>query len=89
MVRHWLIVFIPGFIAVALLMVSTVRFAKPQTIVLQKIQGFKLILLLLLCVALLVIFFNYIHFIAIGLLLLYVFSGLMSVVIQFIQDHKY
>lgn len=82
-------IFVPIFIVTALLMVSTVRFAKPQSYIFKKIYGFKLLLVMLLVIILGVIAHKYILLILMGLIGLYIISGLVSFVIQFIQDNKY
>ncbi|MGL4368894.1 MAG: CDP-alcohol phosphatidyltransferase family protein, partial [Spirochaetota bacterium] len=82
-------IFIPVYIIVALLMVSTVKFSKPQSFIFKKIHGIQMIVLLLVVVAIGVVFYKYIMFMIIGLIALYIMSGLISFVIQFMQDHKY
>ncbi len=82
-------IFVPVYVFVGLLMVSTVKFSKPQSYILSNIHGIKLVVLALVIVAAGIIFHKYILFICIGLLGLYIVSGLISFVIQFIQDHKY
>jgi len=88
-IRSHQLIFIPGFIIVALLMVSTVRFSKPQARAFKKIHGVKLILLLLLIIALSILLRKWLLFIFIGLILIYIFTGLYSFLIQFIQDRRY
>ena len=79
-------VFAVGFVITALLMVSTIRFTKPQASTMKNITGIKLVLLVVF-IALLVKFFKkWTVFIIIGI---YIISGLLSFIIQFIQDHKY
>ncbi|HEY1406354.1 MAG TPA: CDP-diacylglycerol--serine O-phosphatidyltransferase [Spirochaetota bacterium] len=82
-------IFVPIYVFLGLLMVSTVRFSKPQSYILSKIHGIKLVILALIIVVLSVIFHKYILLVFIGLIGLYIVSGLISFVIQFIQDHKY
>ena len=88
-IRSHLLIFVPAFIAVALLMVSTVKFSKPQANALKKIHGLKLILLIVLFVLLSITLRKWLLFIFIGLILIYIFTGLYSFLIQFIQDRKY
>ena len=82
-------IFAPAFIIVALLMVSTVKFSKPQSYIFKKIHGIQLIVLVAIIIAIGVVFHRYILFMIIGLIVLYIITGLVSFVIQFIQDHKY
>jgi CDP-diacylglycerol--serine O-phosphatidyltransferase len=83
------IIFVPAYVITALLMVSTVKFSKPQSYIFKKIHGIQLILLILVIITLCVVFRRYIMIIIIGLLALYIMSGIVSFVIQFMQDHKY
>lgn len=78
------IVFSICFVVVALLMVSTVKYSKPQeTITITKIK----IAIFLVFVAILVFLFKqWAVFIIIGL---YILSGIVSFIIQLIQDHRY
>jgi CDP-diacylglycerol---serine O-phosphatidyltransferase len=81
-----LVLFILLFLIIGLLMVSTVRYTKANSYLLKNIHGIKLIIFLIL-IALTVIFFKkWTVFIFISL---YIISGLLSFVIQFIQEHKY
>lgn len=82
-------IFVPVYIVTALLMVSTVKFSKPQSYIFKKIHGVQVVVLALILIALTVILHRFILFIIIGLIVLYIISGLISFVIQFIQDHKY
>ena len=88
-IRNHLLIFVPAFIAVALLMVSTVKFSKPQAKAFNKIHGLKLVLLIALIVLLSIILRKWLIFISIGLILIYIFTGLYSFLIQFIQDRRY
>jgi CDP-diacylglycerol--serine O-phosphatidyltransferase len=88
-IRSHLLIFVPAFIAVALLMVSTIKFPKPQARALKKIHGLKLILLIVLIVLLSIILRKWLLFILTGLILIYIFTGLYSFLIQFIQDRRY
>ena len=88
-IRSHLLIFVPAFIAVALLMVSTVKFSKPQAKARNKIHGLKLVLLIVLIVLLSIILRKWLIFISIGLILIYIFTGLYSFLIQFIQDRRY
>ena len=82
-------IFVPIYIFLGLLMVSTVKFAKPQSYLFKKIHGVKLVMLAVVILALGIIFHKYIILISIGLIGLYIVAGLISVLIQFIQDNKY
>jgi CDP-diacylglycerol--serine O-phosphatidyltransferase len=88
-IRSHLLIFVPAFIAVALLMVSTVKFSKPQAKALNKFHGLKLVLLIVLIVLLSIVLRKWLIFISIGLILIYIFTGLYSFLIQFIQDRRY
>ena len=74
------------FCVVGLLMVSTVGYSKPQAALLKNLQGVKLALLVVLLVVLLVLFKLWVIFLAMGV---YVISGLLGWVIQFIEDRRY
>jgi CDP-diacylglycerol--serine O-phosphatidyltransferase len=83
------VLFVTAYIITALLMVSTVKFSKPQSYIFKKIHGVQLVLLAIILIALAVVFHKIMLFVIIGLIALYIISGLISFVIQFIQDHKY
>lgn len=80
------IIFSIAFVVTALLMVSTIRFTKPQASTMKNITGIKLVLLAVFITLLVIFFKQWTVFIIIGL---YIMSGLVSFIIQFIQDHKY
>ncbi len=80
------VIFAILFVVVALLMVSTVRYSKPQESFLKNLNGIKLIIFILVIVLLIFFFKTWSIFIVIAL---YILSGLLSFIIQFIQDHKY
>lgn len=84
-----LFVFVPLFVLVALLMVSTLKFSKVQIQLFKRIQGIKLILLILLLLLIMFLFRKWILFIMLGFLGLYIISGLTSFVIQYMQENKY
>jgi CDP-diacylglycerol--serine O-phosphatidyltransferase len=88
-IRSHLPIFVPAFIAVALLMGSTVKFSKPQAKELKKFHGLKLILLIVFIVLLSIMLRKWLLFIFIGLILIYIFTGLYSFLIQFIQERRY
>ncbi len=70
------------FAATALLMVSTIRYSKPQAVLLEKLRGFKLIL----SIILLIMFFFFLQKWALVIIIaLYLISGLVSFVIHLIQ----
>lgn len=70
------------FIFIALLMVSTIQYSKPQATFLKSLRGVRLILAILLIVAVIVFFKKWAMVI---FLLLYLISGLVSFVIHLIQ----
>jgi CDP-diacylglycerol---serine O-phosphatidyltransferase len=74
------------FVIIGLLMVSTVRYFKPTPSIIKNIHGIKLILFAI-AIILLIIFFK--QWILLIIISLYVISGLLSFIIQFIQEHKY
>ncbi len=74
------------FIIIALLMVSTVRYSKPQPSFFKNLNGIKLIIFIVGIALLLIFFKKWSVFIVISL---YILSGIYSFIIQFIQDHKY
>lgn len=73
-----------GFLG--LLMVSTVRYSKPNSYIFKYIHGIKIIIFIFI-LALIVIFFK--KWTVFIFILLYVISGILSFSIQYIQDHKY
>lgn len=89
LIQKYLPVFAVFFVVVALLMVSTVKFSKPQVKVLKKLHGIKLILLILIVVGISIILKKWLPYISIGLIVIYIFSGLYSFLIQLIQDKRY
>jgi len=75
------------FSLVGFLMVSTVRYSKPQPpFILKHLHGFKLSGLVVLFVLLLLLFKFWVIFLFIGL---YILSGLLTFVIHYIEDHRY
>jgi CDP-diacylglycerol---serine O-phosphatidyltransferase len=82
-------IFVPGFIIVGLLMVSTFKFSKPQAIILGRIHGIQLVILTLIIIAIGILIRKYILFVIMGVIALYIITGLITFIIQFIQDHKY
>lgn len=74
------------FVIVGLLMVSTVKYKKPNSYIIQNIHGIKLIIFAIIVILLVIFFKKWSVFIVISL---YIISGLFSFIIQFIQDHKY
>ncbi|MDY6967824.1 MAG: CDP-diacylglycerol--serine O-phosphatidyltransferase [Spirochaetota bacterium] len=74
------------YIVIALLMVSTVKYSKPQIYLKNNIHGIKLIILIILLLIILVVLRQWIVLIFISL---YIFSGIVNFIIQFIQEHKY
>jgi CDP-diacylglycerol---serine O-phosphatidyltransferase len=78
---------IPGFVLVAFLMVSTIRYSKPQVAMRGKFTKGKVIVVLI-GLALVLYFTGIpkIPFVLYGIILFYVTTGLLSFLIQFIQD---
>lgn len=70
------------FLGTALLMVSTIRYSKPQAVLLDRLRGIKLILSLIL-IAIAIIFLK--QWAVVVILALYLLSGLVSFAIQLIQ----
>jgi CDP-diacylglycerol--serine O-phosphatidyltransferase len=76
-----------SFVLVAFLMVSTIRYSKPQVAMRGKFSRDKLVILFAGIVALFfVIGWNKIPFAMYGIIVFYIFSGILSFVIQMIQD---
>ena len=82
-------IFVPAYVITALLMVSTVKFSKPQPYIFKKSHSIQLAVLLIILIAIGIVFHKYVMFMLIGLIALYIISGIISFIIQFIQDHKY
>ncbi len=80
------LLFASVFSLVGFLMVSTVRYSKPQSFILKNLHGFKLAGLVVLFGLLLLLFKFWVIFLFIGL---YILSGLLTFVISFIEDHRY
>jgi CDP-diacylglycerol---serine O-phosphatidyltransferase len=80
------VVFALFFVLIALLMVSTFNYTKPQSTFFKNIHGIKLVVFVILIVALILFTKQWAVFIVISL---YVLSGILSFIIQFIQDNKY
>ncbi len=74
------------FSLIGFLMVSTVRYSKPQSFILKNLHGFRLAGIVVLLGLLLLLFKFWVIFLFIGL---YVLSGLLTFVIHFIEDHRY
>jgi CDP-diacylglycerol--serine O-phosphatidyltransferase len=85
LVPNW--ISIPLFIAVALLMVSTIRYSKPQVAMKEKITKSKMILMVLFLFLMLPIlgWSKWVWF-CYGIVLFYIFAGLIAFVIQTIQE---
>ncbi|MDY6935492.1 MAG: CDP-diacylglycerol--serine O-phosphatidyltransferase [Spirochaetota bacterium] len=80
------IIFAFSFVIIGLLMVSTVKYSKPKYYLFKNIHGFKLIIFIIAIALILIFFRQWTVFIFISL---YILSGILSFIIQFIQDHKY
>ncbi|MBK8397131.1 MAG: CDP-alcohol phosphatidyltransferase family protein [Leptospiraceae bacterium] len=78
---------IPSFVIVALLMVSTIRYSKPQVAIRGKFTKGK-ILFILAGFGVLFFFLGLpkVPFLMYGIIIFYVSSGIISLIIQFIQD---
>ncbi len=74
------------FSLVGFLMVSTVRYSKPQSFILKNLHGFRLAGMVVLVGLLLLLFKFWVIFLFIGF---YVLSGLITFVINFIEEHRY
>lgn len=74
------------FVIVALLMVSTVRYVKPQSFIFKQITGIKLGIFIIVIIALIFMFKQWTVFVFIAL---YIISGIFSFIIQLIQDYRY
>ena len=80
----WL--FAAVFSLAGFLMVSTVRYSKPQSFIHKRLAGFKLAGLVVLLVLLLSLFKFWVIFLFIGL---YILSGLLIFLIKTIEEHRY
>lgn len=74
------------FLLVGFLMISTIGYSKPQSFVLKNLRGLKLAGLILLVVLLLFLFRFWIILLFIAV---YIVSGLVGYIIQFIEEHRY
>ncbi len=79
-------IFAVFYIITALLMVSTVRYAKPKPSFITNLNRIKLLVFIVGIILLLIFFKKLSVFIVIAL---YILSGIYSFIIQFIQDHRY
>ncbi len=80
------VLFAVFFCLVGVLMVSTFRYSKPQSGYVKNIYGIKLVILIVVLVMLVVFLKQWAVFVLISL---YLLSGILSFIIQFIQEHKY
>ena len=80
------LVFALCFSLVGLLMVSTFKYSKPQASAIKRFMGIKLLFFILLLVLLVLLLKEWAVFVVISL---YILSGILSFIIQFIQDHRY
>ncbi|MCE9499739.1 MAG: CDP-alcohol phosphatidyltransferase family protein [Leptospira sp.] len=83
------IITVPGFVIVALLMVSTIKYSKPQVAMRGKFSRTRIIIVL----AALVILFTIIGWsqfpwLLYGIAVFYLFSGVISFIIHLIQEYK-
>ncbi|EPG75117.1 CDP-diacylglycerol-serine O-phosphatidyltransferase [Leptospira fainei serovar Hurstbridge str. BUT 6] len=86
-IPHWIT--IPLFLLIAILMVSNVRYGKPQVAIRSKLTPGKAALMLLAAVILLVfVGFNRWPWLIYGLIFLYIFSGLITFMIHVLQDFR-
>lgn len=74
------------FAVIAMLMVSTVKYSKPQSYLFKNIYGIKLVIFIIVLALLIIFLKQWTVFIVITI---YIISGILSFFIQFIQDHKY
>jgi CDP-diacylglycerol--serine O-phosphatidyltransferase len=74
------------FCLIAFLMVSTVGYSKPQSVILQNLQGLKLTLLVILVILLLFLFKFWVILLPLAV---YILSGLLGWVIHFLEEHRY
>ncbi|MBN2041456.1 MAG: CDP-diacylglycerol--serine O-phosphatidyltransferase [Spirochaetes bacterium] len=81
-----LIAFVAIYILIALLMVSTVRYPKPNPATIMTIHKIKLLIFGIILILLFIFFKAWAVFI---IIFIYLMSGILSFVIQFIQEHKY
>jgi CDP-diacylglycerol--serine O-phosphatidyltransferase len=79
-------VFAVAYCAVAVLMVSTISYSKPQSTIFKGRSVFRLVLLAVVVVMLLVFFRFWVLLLAISA---YALSGLLGWLIQFIEERKY
>ncbi len=82
-------IFVPFYVMISTLMVTTITFTKPQQVLLSRIHGFKLLLLLTLIAAAALFLGKRALFAVPILLFIYLLSGIVSFVIQLIQDNRY
>jgi CDP-diacylglycerol--serine O-phosphatidyltransferase len=84
------IISVSGFVIVALLMVSTIRYSKPQVAMRGKFSQGKMFIMLAGIIAIFVtsgIFApNILPYLFYGIIIFYVFSGIISLLIQIIQE---
>ena len=80
------LLFATGFLLVAFLMVSTIRYSKPQSFIFKNLHGFKLGGLTVLFVLLVLRFgFRFVFLFVV----LYVLSGLVGLLIKIIEEYRY
>lgn len=79
---------IPSFVFVAVLMVSTIRYSKPQVAIRGKFTKGRMIAVLIGFIALsYFIGIKHIPFIFYGIIMFYITTGIISLLIQIIQDY--
>jgi CDP-diacylglycerol--serine O-phosphatidyltransferase len=78
-------IFIISFIIIAFLMVSTIRYSKPQVNLLDKIKSIKFLLFLLIVIVATIVFKQWIIF---YLMILYIASGIILFFIHLIQEYR-
>ncbi|MCP5498072.1 MAG: CDP-diacylglycerol--serine O-phosphatidyltransferase [Leptospiraceae bacterium] len=80
---------LPAFIVIALLMVSTIKYSKPQVAMRGKFTKERMIVIILgLAILFFFIGFHRIPWLLYGIIIFYVFSGIISLIIHLIQDYK-
>lgn len=83
-IPNWILTAI--FVTIALLMVSTIKYSKPQSYIFKNLSLIKFIIFLILLVLVIFLFKKWTLVIIVAL---YLLSGFLSFIIQFVQDHKY
>ncbi|ABJ76495.1 CDP-diacylglycerol--serine O-phosphatidyltransferase [Leptospira borgpetersenii] len=84
---HWIT--ISAFVAIAILMVSNIRYSKPQVVIRSKLNPTRLFLLVAgITILLMLVGFNRWPWLIYGLIFFYIFSGIMTFLIHLIQEFR-